>query len=91
VGEWHPIMAAVEKVPATWDLVDPGGRVYGRVELRRTADGPRYRCSRDGEVLGWATSLRLACARLHDRELRAHGPGAAPPEMFLPRGGQGQR
>jgi hypothetical protein len=60
-------------------MVDPDGVEYGRIELRRVADGARYKALRDGEILGWASSLRVACERVHTAYLRSHGPqgGAA--------------
>jgi hypothetical protein len=61
-------------------MVAPDGREYGAVEIRRVMNGSdvRYRASRRGEVLGWATSLREACARQHHDYLAAHGPGGGP-------------
>lgn len=72
--QWHPILAAVERQPGTWDMIDPEGRRYGRIEIRRVADGIRYRAEYDGELLGWASSLRIACEKVHGAFLRAHGP-----------------
>jgi len=81
VAEWHPIIAAVEGPTGTWRMIDPSGREYGRVELRRIMNGSdvRYKAIWRGDVIGWATSLRLACERIHIAYLRAHGPqgGAA--------------
>lgn len=37
---------------------------FGRIELRRTSAGPRYKVMLGREVMGWATSLQLACERL---------------------------
>ncbi|KJL37032.1 hypothetical protein RR49_01144 [Microbacterium ginsengisoli] len=74
MSEWHPILAAVETSPAVWELRAPDGKPYGRVELRRTVDGPRYRCEHRGELLGWATTLRLGCERVHQAYVRGHGP-----------------
>lgn len=71
---WHPILAAVEVEPAVWVLRDQFGE-YGRVELRRTLDGPRYRCEHAGALIGWAATLRVGCERVHAAYLRAHGPG----------------
>jgi hypothetical protein len=80
VSDWHPILAAVEGPAGTWRMVAPDGREYGVVEIRRVMNGSdvRYRASRRGEVLGWATSLREACSRLHHDYLAAHGPGGGP-------------
>ena len=73
-SEWHPILAAVEREPGIWDMVDPMGVAYGHVEIRRTSDGLRYRCEHRGELIGWATSLRVACLRIHRAYIRAHTP-----------------
>ena len=71
---WHPVLAAVEVEPAVWSMRDQF-REYGRVELRRTVDGPRYRCEHAGTLIGWATTLRRACEGVHEAYIRAHGPG----------------
>jgi predicted transcriptional regulator len=78
MSEWHPLLATVEVTPTVWELRAPDGRVYGRVALRRTADGPRYRCEHETVLIGWATSLRVACERVHGEYLRAHGPSGGP-------------
>lgn len=77
MGEWHPIMAAVEGPPGTWRMVDPSGREYGTIEIRRVMNGTQiaYRAMRHGEVIGWANSLRLACFRLHQAYLASMSPG----------------
>ena len=73
-------MAAVEGPTGTWKMVAPNDVEYGIIEIRRVMNGTdiRYRCSRRGEVLGWATTLREACMRLHNDYLRSHGPGGGP-------------
>lgn len=80
MADWHPILAAVEGPPGVWRMVAPDGREYGRIELRRVASGTelRYKATRRGEVLGWATTLREACHQLHAAFLAAHGPGGGP-------------
>lgn len=78
--EWHPILAAHEGPTGTWRMVDPQGRDYGIIEIRRVANDVevRYRASFRGEVIGWSTTLRLACERLHQAFLRSHGPRGGP-------------
>ena len=80
MADWHPIMAAVEGPTGMWRMVDPMGLEYGRVELRRVMNGTelRYKAVWRGEVLGWSTTLREACWRVHEAFLRAHGPGGGP-------------
>jgi hypothetical protein len=80
VGEWHPILAAVEGPTGTWRMVDPAGREYGTIEIRRVMNGAdvRYKAIRRGEVIGWSTTLREAAARIHSAYLRAHGPSGQP-------------
>lgn len=76
---WHPLLAAQEGPTATWSLVDAYDRVYGTVELRRvSATEARYRVSFRGALIGWSTSLRLACERVHAEFLRSHGPNGGP-------------
>lgn len=72
--EWAAIMAAVEDPPGTWSMTAPNGHIYGTIEIRRTADGIRYKTTRNGQTYGWATTLREACHRLHMAYLAAHGP-----------------
>ena len=56
-------------------MVDGFDRVYGTLELRRlNATEVRYRASFRGEVIGWSSTLRLACERVHGEFLRNHGP-----------------
>jgi len=75
-GDWHPILAAVEGPTGTWRMIAPDGSQYGTIEIRRVMNGDdvRYRVVRRGEVLGWATTLREACQRVHRVYIDAHGP-----------------
>lgn len=77
MGEWHPIMAAVEVAPAVWSMRDQF-REYGRIELRRTGDGPRYRTEHEGVLIGWASTLRVACSHVHGAYLRSLSPSGHP-------------
>ncbi|MEU1971133.1 hypothetical protein ABZ477_05745 [Microbacterium sp. NPDC019599] len=78
--DWHPILSAVEGPTGTWRMLDEQGRVYGSVEIRRIMNGTdvRYKAVYRGEVIGWSTSLKLACERIHGAYVRAHGPGGGP-------------
>ena len=77
---WHPILEADEAPPGTWRMLDGTGKHYGTIEIRRVMNDTdiRYRVSFRGDVIGWATSLRLACEQLHKAFLRSHGPGGGP-------------
>ena len=77
---WPPLLAAVEGPTGTWRMVAPDGREYGSVELRRVSNGAetRYKAIYRGEILGWSTTLREACDRIHMAFLAAHGPGGSP-------------
>ena len=76
---WHPILAVREDPTGTWHMVDGFDRVYGTIEIRRVnTDEVRYRASFRGEVIGWSTTLRLACERVHSQFLRQHGPNGGP-------------
>lgn len=75
MSTWHPLLAAVERSPGVWVMTDPHGFEYGLVELRRVGERElRYKATCRGEVIGWATSLRVACERVHKSFLRGHGP-----------------
>ena len=77
---WHPILSAVEGPTGTWRMVDGTGKQYGTIEIRRVLDdtATRYRVTFRGEVIGWATTLRLACERAHRAFLGSHGPSGGP-------------
>ncbi|HWL78087.1 hypothetical protein [Microbacterium sp.] len=77
VGDWHPVLAAVEGPTGTWRMIAPDGTEYGTIEIRRVMNGQevRYRAVWRGEVIGWATTLREAAQRIHMAYVRSHGPG----------------
>ncbi|KAA9110373.1 hypothetical protein [Microbacterium rhizomatis] len=72
-AEWHPILTAQEGPTGTWRMLDPDGRVYGVIEIRRLNNEIRYRAKLGDEVIGWATSLRLATHRTHLEHMRRNG------------------
>ena len=75
---WHPIMAAIEGPTGTWKMVDPQGREYGCIEIRRVMNGQQvaYKAIHRGDVIGWAHTLRLACQKVHTAHLATLGnPG----------------
>lgn len=72
--EWHPLLELTEPQPGVWELREQFGRLYGRIEIRTTPDGPRYRCEFNGTLIGWGTSLRTATERTHQAFIRSHGP-----------------
>jgi hypothetical protein len=75
LATWHPILAADEPEPGRWRLVDSMGREYGRVTIVRVDGEVRYRAEFQGRLLGWGSSLRGACERVHHAFVRSHGPG----------------
>ena len=75
---WHPILAATEPEPGCWRLVDSMGREYGTVTIVRVDGEVRYRAEFGGRLLGWGTTLRGACERVHQAFVRSHGPGDWP-------------
>lgn len=72
---WHPQLVAREGPPAHWVMLNARGGIAGTIDLRRTEDGPRYRVEYDGDLLGWATSLKTASERLHRVIISAGVPG----------------
>ncbi|MDF2918222.1 MAG: hypothetical protein K0S70_2439 [Microbacterium sp.] len=86
MADWHPILNAEEREPGVWIMVGPLGQEYGRIEIRRSPDGIRYRTEALGREIGWGTSLRQACARAHDELLRSFGP-SRPRNPEWPAGG----
>lgn len=84
VSDWHPILAARERTPGVWTMVDPQGREYGTISLVRARPAPEverelvYKCVRDETVIGWTRTLRAACDLVHRDFIRAHSPGVRP-------------
>lgn len=77
---WHPLFAAVEPEPGVWVLIDSLQKPYGIVTIVRVDGLVRFRAEHIGELLGYATSLRVAAERVHDAELRSMLPGGGPNE-----------
>jgi len=75
---WHPILTAQEGPTGTWHMVDPNGLVYGVITIRRRESQIVYRCEYRGELLGWASTLRLAALRLSQANVPRHS-SAGPP------------
>ena len=72
---WHPILAAEEPSAGHWELRDQYGRCYGVVVILRRGDAVGYRADdASGELIGYFTNLRAACAQVHARFVRSHGP-----------------
>lgn len=76
VVRWHPILAADEPEPGQWRLLDSSEREYGRVTIVRLNGEVRYRVEFRGALLGYATTLRSACDRVHMVFVRSHGPAS---------------
>lgn len=73
MNDWHPMLATREGPTGTWHMLDPDGREYGRIEIRRVMNGTdvMHKATRpDGAVL-WCRTLRAACERLHEAYLHA--------------------
>lgn len=72
-SQWHPIFLTTEVEPGIWVMTaahEQDG--FGRILLRRVPDGRlRYKVLLGGELLGWATSLQLACEHLYIAHQRA--------------------
>ena len=73
--DWHPILNTTEPEPGVWILHDAYESPRAEIALRRTEAGPRYRVTRNGQVLGWATSLRVAAEHAHQAYVTSLGPG----------------
>jgi len=80
MSDWHPLLLLAEVEPAVWKMKHPTEYLpFGEIALRRTEAGPRYRVEFGGELIGWATSLRVASERLwraylEDGQKRRAGP-----------------
>lgn len=71
---WHPILAASEPEPGVWVMIDGMDREYGRVAVVRVNGSVRFRAEFRGELLGYGTTLKGACERVHYEFIRSHGP-----------------
>lgn len=90
---WHPLLDAAEPEPGVWTLTAQfESQPHTVIELRRTVDGPRFRVQVRGELIGWATTLRLAIERGYGERIRQHGPrGQARADWGIPAATQPRR
>lgn len=79
---WHPFMAADERTPGVWTLVDSMGRDYGRARIVRVGAEVGYVAERDGELIGRYTQLRAALEAVHHAFVRSHAPGGSKPATY---------
>lgn len=77
-------MATTEPEPGVWLMRTPlDYGPFGRIELRRVNVGLRYRVEYRGQLIGWSTTLQVACERLWGAYLEQiekdrHGPPNGP-------------
>lgn len=65
MSDWHPMLLLTEKEPGMWAMSHPTNPTpFGGIAIRRTEAGVRYKVALGAEVIGWATSLRVASERL---------------------------
>ncbi|WP_143733637.1 hypothetical protein [Microbacterium sp. RU33B] len=77
--DWHPFLDAVEAQPGIWTLTAQyADQPYARIDIRRTPMGVRYRMEACGQVIGFATTLRVAREQAHRARLASLGPGGRP-------------
>ncbi len=80
-SEWHPFLLLTEKTPGVWTMMLSGDYMpFGKIEIRRVDDDDvRYKVTLGPDVIGWATSLRVASERLwrgylDERQNTRNGP-----------------
>jgi hypothetical protein len=84
VGDWHPILAAVEITPAHWEMRDQYGNKYGDICLvrRRGMLGYRAMVLRPGSTVvievDFANTLLDAVKVVHAVWVRNHGVAGGP-------------
>lgn len=80
------MLAAEERETGMWTMVDPDGREYGLVVIRRVDGRIAYRVTAMGRPAGYTGTLREACARIHHAFIASHSPGPPPggiyPDLF---------
>ena len=75
---WHPFLAAEEREPGTWTLVDSMGHDYGRVRIVRIGNEVGYIAELGTQPIGRYRTLRAGLEAVHGAFVRAHAPGGAP-------------
>lgn len=91
MSQWHPLLALTEEQPGMWSMKDGAAlHPFGGIAIRRTDAGVRYKVALGDEVIGWATSLRVAAERLWRAYLEQQKGrrGGAPNEW--PQNGRGR-
>lgn len=78
---WHPLLAAEERDPGVWVMLDELGREYGHIAILRRHGAVCYRArfrTGDGQIvlLGYGATLRSACERIHGEFLKSGRPQA---------------
>lgn len=59
------MLLLTEMEPGMWAMSHPTDPTpFGGIAIRRTEAGVRYKVALGNEVIGWATSLRVASERL---------------------------
>lgn len=72
---WHPIFITTEPTPGVWEMkTDLDYAPLGKIELRRTDGGPRYKVTLHGELIGWAMSLKIATEKLWEAYIASKNP-----------------
>ncbi|MGZ0069445.1 hypothetical protein [Microbacterium arborescens] len=80
--DWHAMLATEEREPGTWTMVAPDGVEYGTVRIVRVRGEIRYRVIALGRHVGWTSSLRSGCERIHHIFIASHSPGPPPGGIY---------
>ncbi|GAA4053180.1 hypothetical protein [Agromyces indicus] len=75
---WHPFLAADEREPGVWTLVDSMGCDYARVRIVRVGSEVGYLAESDTRLVGRYRTLRAALEAAHHVFVRSHALGGAP-------------
>jgi hypothetical protein len=84
MADWHPILAAREKSPGHWYLIDGLGKPYGQVRFVKRGNQVGYRADRCDErgtptvLVGYYRGLKPATGAVHQAFLQSHGATGAP-------------
>lgn len=55
-------------------MLDPDSREYGLIRLVRVGGEPKYRAEFRGQLIGYGSTFRQACERVHYEYIAAHTP-----------------
>lgn len=82
MAEWHPQLSAEEGPAGVWTMLDPLGKPYGRVEIRRAGERVFYRSWFGDTELIQTPTLRAATRLVYTAWMATLSPGPPPGGIY---------